>query len=149
MRPFTRLALAWSKRSTCSAALTLVIFACRAIWPGSLVRSVRSMRIHLLRWIHSYSSADPKMNEAVIGTSRSRASRRYSSSTPSLNISVQIRRPFCWVSEASTASGTAPMPSCRVEWSCTRAAISSPICRATSSSSPAEWVGRGSSTSTR
>ena len=46
---------------------------------------------------------------------------------PSLNISDQTESPRRPVSSASTASGTAPMPICRVAASGTSAAIRSPI----------------------
>lgn len=113
------------------------------------MRSVRIIRTRLFRWIQSYRSREPNTNDAVSGTSSSKQPRSFSGSTPSLNISVQIRSPLRSIRAASTASGTAPMPSCKVDPSSTRAAIRAPIWVAISPGSSGLCVASGSSTSTR
>jgi hypothetical protein len=66
MTPRTRLAFACANRSTCSAVFTDTIRGRSAIWAGSLIVSVRSIRMLGLRSIQSYSSALPNAKDAVI-----------------------------------------------------------------------------------
>ena len=127
MAPCTRLAFAWANRSTCSAELTDTICRCRAMSAGSFTVSVRSMRMPGLRSIQSYSSELPKANDAVTCAPGSSAPPLSRASTPSLNISDHTVRPRRLASAASTASGTAPMPSWSVAPSRTRAATRSPM----------------------
>jgi hypothetical protein len=132
MAPCTRLAFACANRSTWRAELIDVIRGCRAIRAGSLDVSVRTIRIPGLRSIHSYSSALPNANEAVICWAGSRAPAFARLSTPSVNISDHTRRPRRSRKAASTASGTPPMPSWRVAAAGTSAATRSPMAADTS-----------------
>ena len=92
---------------------------------GSFTVSVRSMRTSGLRSIQSYSSAVPNANDAVTCAPGSSAPPLSKATTPSLNISDHTLSPRRRASAASTASGTAPMPSCSVAPSPTRAATRS------------------------
>ena len=81
--PCTRAALACANRSTWSAPFTDTMLGCRAIRPGSLVFSVRSIRTRGLRSIQASNSGLPNANDAVTGTcgssapARSRPARRH------------------------------------------------------------------------
>lgn len=70
------------------------------------------------------------MKDVVSGCPSSSAPARSSARTPSENISVQTRSPRCPARAASAASGTAPMPICKVAPSGTRSATRRPISNA-------------------
>ena len=109
--------------------------------------SLRTITIRSLSCTHSISSGDPKMNDAVSGTLRSRAPACSRASTLSLNISVQIRSPCRVTSPRRAASGTAPMPAWMVAPSGTRSATLAPISADSSSIPGAGAVGRSPSAS--
>jgi hypothetical protein len=126
-RPPAQVALAWASRSTWSALLTEVIWRHRAMRAGSFTVSVRSIRTSGLRSSQAYRSGPPNANDAVTGRPGSRAPALASPSTPSLNISDHTASPRLRCSPARTASGTAPMPACRVAPSPMSAATRSPM----------------------
>ena len=125
--PPTHVAFACANRSTWSAPLTETIRRRLAICAGSFTVSVRSIRTSGLRSSQAYRSGLPNANDAVTGCPGSSAPALARPSTPSLNISDRTVSPRLVSSPASTASGTAPMPSCSVAPSpisaATRAAI--------------------------